>query len=557
MVGDAPESGRTSPPDLYRKLVLLTGIRLLVGTALLVATAGLSLASEGFPGGIEARLYAIIGGLYVASLVSMVLLRRRRFLHGLVYAHIAADVLAATGLVYLTGGPESIFTVLYPVAIVNGAMGLGRRGAVLGAAAASLAFCTLVFGMENGLIQPAAAYLAHPPLPAARVALTVVLNLSAFLLAGALASFLAEQVQGARAQLEERQTRLDKLEALYSAIVKSISSGIVAVDEQGCVTYLNRAGTEITGLTEERALGQSLHEMIPALGEALTRSSWTGRQRNEATVRGADGRERVLGWAAARLAEGAHGNVIVFQDLTDFRRMEEAMRRADRLAVVGVLAAGLAHEIRNPLAAMCGSIELLRLSPKLGRQEKRLMEVVGGEGERLEALLKDFLAFAKPASPQLAAVEAGPLVEETADVFRREAALKGISVSVEVDPAVWLSVDANQIKSVLWNLLGNARDATDAGGRIAVKLRRQAGQALLEVEDSGQGISAEDLPRIFDPFFTTKTGGTGLGLAIVHRVVEGHGGRIAVRSEPGRGSTFSVSLPLVADQEPVRAARAG
>ena len=233
------------------------------------------------------------------------------------------------------------------------------------------------------------------------------------------------------------------------------------------------------------------------------------------------------------------------------------MRRADRLAVVGVLAAGLAHEIRNPLAAMCGSIELLSLSPKLGEHEKRLMQVVRGEGERLEALLKDFLAFAKPASPQLAAVEAGPLVEETADVFRREAALKGIAVSVDVDRGVWLSVDASQIKSVLWNLLGNARDATDDGGRIAVRLRRQASQALLEVEDSGQGISAEDLPRIFDPFFTTKAGGTGLGLAIVHRVVEGHDGRIAVRSEPGRGSTFSVALPLAADQEPVRAARAG
>ena len=557
MISDAPEPEPASPPDLYRKLVLLTGVRLLVSTALLVATAGLSLGSEGFPGRIEAYLYAIIGGLYVASLVSMVLLRRRRFLRGLVYAHLAADVLAATGLVYLTGGPESIFTILYPVAIVNGAMGLGRRGAVLGAAASSLAFCALVFGMENGLIRPALAYLAHPPLPAPRIALTVVLNLSAFLLAGALASFLADQAQGARAQLEERQTRLDKLEALYSAIVKSISSGIVAVDEQGRVTYLNRAGLEITGLTEDRALGQSLHDAIPALGEALTRGSWSGPQRNEATVHGADGRDRVLGWAAARLAEGAHGNVIVFQDLTDIRRMEEAMRRADRLAVVGVLAAGLAHEIRNPLAAMCGSIELLSQSPKLGQHEKRLMQMVRGEGERLEALVTDFLAFAKPASPNLAAVEAGPLVEETIDVFRREAALKGISVALDVQPAVWLSIDVNQIKSVLWNLLGNARDASEPGGRIAVKLRRQAGQALLEVEDSGQGIAPDDLPRIFDPFFTTKADGTGLGLAIVHRVVEGHAGRIAVRSEPGRGSTFSVTLPLAADQEPVRAASAG
>jgi two-component system, NtrC family, sensor histidine kinase PilS len=557
VVADAPVSERPAAPDLYRKLVLLTGIRLLVGTALLVATAVLSLGSEAFPGRIETHLYGIVGGLYVASLISMVLLRRRRFLHGLVYAHVAADVLAATGLVYLTGGPESVFTILYPVAIVNGAMGLGRRGAVLGAVAASVAFCSLVFGMENGLVEPASTYLAHPPLPPSRLLLTLVLNVSAFLLAGALASFLAEQAQGARAQLADRETRLDQLEALYSAIVKSISSGIVAVDEQGRITYLNRAGLEITGLTEERALGGRLHDLIPALGEALTRSGWSGRQRNEATVRGADGRERVLGWAAARLAEGAQGNVIVFQDLTEFRRMEEAMQRADRLAVVGALAAGLAHEVRNPLAAMCGSIELLSSSPKLGEKEKRLMQVVRGEGERLEALLKDFLAFARPASPQLVAVEAGPLVEETADVFRREAALKGLSVTVDVDRGVWLSVDVNQIKSVLWNLLGNARDATDPGGRISIRLRRQTGQALLEVEDTGLGIAGEDVARIFDPFFTTKAGGTGLGLAIVHRVVEAHGGRIAVRSEPGRGSTFSVALPLAADQEPLRAARAG
>jgi two-component system sensor histidine kinase PilS (NtrC family) len=344
---------------------------------------------------------------------------------------------------------------------------------------------------------------------------------------------------------------------MYSAIVKSISSGIVTVDEQGRITYLNRAGTEITGLTEQQAVGQRLQEVIPALTDALDRSTWTGKQRNEAVLRGPDGRERVLGWAAARLAESVDGNVIVFQDLTEFRRMEEAMRRADRLAVVGGLAAGLAHEVRNPLAAMCGSIELLSLSPALGDNERRLMHVVRSEGERLEALVKDFLAFAKPASPHLAAVDAVPLVRETVEVFRREATLKGISLALDVDASVWLSVDANQIKSVLWNLLGNARDATDAGGRIAVRLKRQIGQALLEIEDSGQGISAEDLPRIFDPFFTTKSGGTGLGLAIVHRVVEAHGGRIAVRSEPGRGSIFSVTLPLAAQQEPVRAARAG
>jgi two-component system sensor histidine kinase PilS (NtrC family) len=275
-------------------------------------------------------------------------------------------------------------------------------------------------------------------------------------------------------------------------------------------------------------------------------------------LRAPDGKEHTVGWAVARLAaHGASGYVIVFQDLTEFRRMEEAMRRADRLAVVGSLAAGLAHEIRNPLAAMCGSIELLCASPALGDHERRLMQVVRGEGERLDALVTDFLAFAKPASPRLARVHAAPLIEETVDVFGREASLKGVPVIVDVDPSVWLFLDLNQIRSVLWNLLGNALDAIDAGGRISVTLRRQNTDAVLEVADSGQGIAAEDLPRIFDPFFTTKSAGTGLGLAIVHRVVEGHAGRISVRSHPGRGTTFVITLPLIEEKEPVRAARTG
>jgi two-component system sensor histidine kinase PilS (NtrC family) len=545
---------KPTPPGLYRKLVLLTGVRLLVGTALLVATAWLATEREPIPRRIETFLYWIIGGIYFASLISVFLLRQKRYLSALAHAHIAADVVAATGLVYLTGGAESIFTILYPLAIVNGAIGLGRRGAVLAAATSSLAFFLLALGMEYGWIGAAANYLDRAPLPPGRLGLTLVLNLSAFLLSGALAAFLAEQLQGARTQLAERETRLMALEAIYSAIVRSIASGIVTTDEQGRVSYLNPAGEEITGFTDRALHGKPLQESLPALADALTRATWSGRQRNEALLRGRDGRDRVVGWAASRLAaEGERGNVIVFQDLTDVRRMEEAVRRADRLAVVGGLAAGLAHEIRNPLAAMCGSIELLSLSPGLEGEERRLMEVVRSEGQRLEALVRDFLAFARPASPQLSQVDASQLVSETAEIFRQQAAARGLTLSVEADENLWVSVDANQVKQVLWNLLGNAADATGEGGRVSVRLRRQGNQALLEVEDSGAGIASEDLPRIFDPFFTTKARGTGLGLAIVHRVVEAHGGRIAVRSEPGSGTTFSLTLPLASPPQAARA----
>src|SRR5438067_1241391 len=366
MTGEVSPERSAKTADLYSKLVLLTGVRLLVGTALLAATAVLTLGTESFPRGVETYLYGIVGALYVASLVSVLVLRRRRFLRGLAHLPTFADLAAATGLVYLTGGVESIFTILYPLAIVNAAIGLGRRGAVIGAVGASVAFCFLVFGMETGWFAPAAAYLLRPPLPLGRLLLNVVLNLSAFLLAGALAAFLAEQLQGARTELREREKRLSALEATFSAVVQSISSGIVTVDEDGLITYLNPAGEEIFGIADAELRGQALRVRLPALSPALDAPLPAGRQRNEAVVIGPDGRRRTLGWAVGRLNEhGAAGWVIVFQDLTEFRRMEEAMRRSDRLAVVGGLAAGLAHEIRNPLAAMCGSVELLGGSPGL------------------------------------------------------------------------------------------------------------------------------------------------------------------------------------------------
>jgi len=555
--GAASQDKSAPPPYLYRKLVLLTGVRLLVGTALLVATAVLTLGGQGtesFPGSVETYLYVIVGALYVASLVSVLFLRRRRFLSGLAHLHIYADLVAATGLVYLTGGVESIFTILYPLAIVNAAIGLGRRGAVIGAIAASVAFCGLTFGMESGLLPAAATYLLRPPLPIGRLILNVVLNLSAFLLAGALAAFLAEQLAGARTQLRERERRLSALEATFSAVVQSISSGIVTVDEAGAITYLNPAGEEILGVTDFDVRGQPLRARLPALSAALDAPLPAGRQRNEAHVTGSDGGQRTLGWAVGRLNEhGAAGWVIVFQDLTEFRRMEEAMRRSDRLAVVGGLAAGLAHEIRNPLAAMTGSVELLGGSAGLAESERQLLQVVRKEGQRLEALVRDFLSFAKPASPQLGSIDGRELVLETVELFRAEAERRGITVAVDAEAGLLLRADGPQMKQVLWNLLGNAADAMPAGGRIQVDLRQAGEQALLAVTDSGAGIADEDLARIFDPFFTTKERGTGLGLAIVHRVVEAHGGRIAVQSEPGKGSTFSVALPVAERQRQVAA----
>src|SRR6267143_1434077 len=352
--GERPQGG------LYGKLVLLTGIRLAVGTALLAATAWPTLGHEPFPRTVEALLFTIVALIYFGSLVGTFLLRTRRHLGWVAHGQIAADVVAATGLVYLTGGAESIFTVLYPLAIVSGAIGLGRRGGALGASASCVAFCLLAWSMQSGIIPPAASELDRVPLAPGRLAVVMAANLPAFILVGALSSFLAEQLQGARSQLQRSETRLEALEAIYSAVVRSIASGILTLGEDGRITYLNPAAEHLTGLSDHSARGQPLSTLLPDLAASILRPRERGRP--EVHLRAHDGRERILGYATAPLAGGASGQVILFQDLTELRQMEEAVRRADRLAVVGGMAAGLAHEIRNPLASMCGSIEVLGAS---------------------------------------------------------------------------------------------------------------------------------------------------------------------------------------------------
>jgi two-component system sensor histidine kinase PilS (NtrC family) len=527
-----------SSPELFRKLLLLTGLRLLVGTALLVATAILTLSpgSESFPHKVEALLYAIIASIYLGSLISVWFLRSGRFLSAVAHAQIVADVLAASGLVYLTGGAESVFTILYPLAIVNAAIGLSRRGALLGAALSAVSFCFLAWGLEQGWMA-VPAYLEHAPLPTAKLILTLAANLSAFLLTALLAAHLAAALQGARKELAQRETELKGLEALHRSIVQSVASGILTTDAKGHVTYLNRYATELTGHKLAELRGVLLKDRYPELAAALEKGG-----RGEAALAGAG---RVVGFAVAPLEmEEDGGHVIVLQDLTELRRMEQEVRRADRLAALGKIAAGLAHEIRNPLASMCGSIALLGKQPGLGEKERRLLQIVYREGERLEGLVRDFLDFARPAQPHLRAIEATHLVEETLEVFRQDQRARDLKLTLEAEPGVRLSADAGQIRQVLWNLLSNAAEAAGAGGSVCARLRRKEAMAVLEVEDSGPGIAPDDLQRIFDPFFTTKESGTGLGLAIVHRIVEAHGGQVAVESVPGK-TRFSVALPAV------------
>ena len=543
--------GRGTSPDLYGKLIWLTGVRLLVNTTLLVATAVLSAGRGGFPYAVEALLFSIIGGLYFASLVTIALLKARKYLSAVVHAHLVSDVLAATGLVYLTGGAESIFTVLYPLAIVNAAIGLGRRGALIAAGATAATFLVLVAAQESSVLAGALG-LPRSSLSVAKLVLTLSANLSAFALTAALSAYLVEQLQGARRVLAQRETELKVLSTLHQSIVLSIPSGILTTDDRQRVTFVNPSGEEITGWTTRDNRGRNVAE----LSEDLARSLREEREGRGECVILRRGEARVIGYEAKildrALSPEQAGRVVIFQDLTVLRRMEVAVRRADRLAAVGKLAAGLAHEIRNPLASMTGSIELLSGTPGLSQSDKKLLSIVHREAERLEALVSDFLEFARPTTPQLSQTDARQVVEETIAVFRTSARQRGLELELLPGGPLPLRADPGQLKQVLWNLLANASDATPAGGRVAIRAFLDNGEVVIEVADSGSGIAPEDLLKIFDPFFTTKERGTGLGLATVHRIVEGHGGRVEVTSNPGKGSAFRIRLPTGA-AEPLNA----
>jgi two-component system sensor histidine kinase PilS (NtrC family) len=524
---DAAAIAPAASPDadtLHRKLSWLTLFRLATITVLLGGTALTDFPWSGRLAEGPGPLYGLVLLTYVASLGFALALRARWRPRLIAHLQVAADVLMATAVVSLTGGSSSIFVFLYLIAIVNGSVLLFRRGAFTGAALALLAYLPLVWVQA----RPG----GHGLIP--------FVHAGAFVATAALAGYLAEQLQRTGERLAAREGDLAAITALHEAIVQSVASGLVTIDRAGAVTFLNRAGEQITGISAEVVRGKPAGAWLDAFQP--------GESRGETDFVNARGERLRLGYTLFPLADasgGPLGKAVIFQDLTGLRAMEEAMKRSELLADLGKLAAGLAHELRNPLASMTGSIELLRGGLQLSAEDARLMDIVLREAARLEQLVSRFLAFSRPEPPRPAAFDLAEAARETLEVFGHDPG----AARVRFEPRLRLTMvwgDADQLRQVMWNLLGNAVQAVAAredGGRVTVTCEPAGAGALLRVEDDGPGIAPEDLAQIFRPFFTRKPRGTGLGLALVQRIVDAHGGSIGVDSVPGRGAQFTVRLP--------------
>ncbi len=548
--------------ELYRRLQLSLLLRVIIVTFLLGATIIIHLTrTQSFLTLPLIALYILSAATYFITLVSALLLRWSRRLKALAYVHILWEIVFVTSLIYITTGKyESIFSFLYLLAIIIAGILLYRRGAFLAAAAGSLSYGCILAGLEQGIIQDLLGEYAA--MGWNNIIYAFLINMSAMFVMAALSSYLTEKLRITGHELQETMRDRDALEALNDDIVHSLSSGVITLDREARITSFNEAAQKITGVNAGRALGTSLIDLFPQL-EELDFSQIPGSNplRKEVLWYNPYGNKCNLEFRITQL-KGASGELlgvlVICDEVTEIRRMEEKLRQSDRLAVVGQLAAGIAHEIRTPLASISGSIQVLDSELELDRTGEKLMRIVVRETDRLNSLITDFLLYANPKPRNIEKLRLDNLVPEIVEVYKHRTDIPyGLKWKVEVEPGMQVETDPKMFEQIMWNLVNNAVEAMPEGGLLTIRVsdREEDGRAplqgdgaafRLEVEDTGAGIPAECKDKIFDPFFTTREKGTGLGLSMVHRIVEAMEGEIWVEDNDGGGARFVIRLPRTA-----------
>lgn len=503
-------------------------------------------------------LFAIIGATYLLTLVYSLLIRGGLDPMRLADAQIVVDLITTTLLVHVTGGAQSAYTFFFPLAIIGAATVRFRAGAVVVAVASVVLFVSVsLAGSFELLPVPAGQRVLPFELTSVELGRALALNLAAFAGVAVLAFNLGGQIQRTTESLVSERSAAADLYALHEDIVRCLSSGLVTVDVDGRVLTANQTACELLGASPERVVGSQVEEVMPGVNEVAAALELKGApRRTDLTLARSDGTQIVLGISSSPLRNNQDvsiGRILNFQDLTDLRAMEEQMKRAERLAVIGRLAAGVAHEIRNPLASISGSIELLGTSPEGIDDNRALMEIITREIDRLNLMVSDLLDYANPQPVRIVKFDLAALVKETTSVFRQDRGLDRVtleSADDSITQGLFLRGDPGKLRQVVWNLLRNAAEAlSDDGGTIEVRMSRSSGGAELEIRDDGRGIPAESLEKMFDPFFTTKSRGSGLGLATCQNIVQEHHGTIRAESEEGKGCRVIVSLPLATEAE--------
>ena len=492
-----------------------------------------------------------LGGLtFAATLVYIALLRiLRRRPTVQAYIQFFGDLLLITALVYYLGGVESPFSMLYLIVIAVASTLLRRRAGISVASVANVLYAGLVLGLYFH-------YLPLPPgapetVPVFRLAYSLAVHCFGFYGVALLTSYLAHNVARAERELEEKREHLADLEVVHRDVIESISSGLITTDLEGLITSINQAGLSILERPIEELVGRPIREsglFSPERWGELTAASEGRRTLRAETELERGGDTRNVGFSISQLndADGRHrGFIVIFQDFSRWRKLEGELRIKDRMAAVGELAAGLAHEIGNPLAAISGSVQMLSSAPNATPSQRKLIEILLKESQRLDRTIKGFLRFARPRERSSQPFDIARLLAENCELLRNSAEVSDRHrIEVKLDPpSASVIADPDQVSQIFWNLARNSLRAMPGGGTLTIVGRLDEEHYRMQVIDTGRGMTEEQRANLFHPFQSFFDGGTGIGMAIVYRIVQEHGGRLDVETRPGGGTTITVELP--------------
>ncbi len=505
--------------------------------------------------------YFLLAVIYFTNIVYIFLIKYLGRIRHQAYFQLFFDTAFITAFIYATGGIDSIFSFLFILNIISGSILFSRKGGIVIASASSILYGLMLDLHYYSLIHPLGSRvnIASDSYSSSFLFYTILVNMAAFYLVGYLSGFLAEQTKKSRAELKETRLDLNKLEILHESIINSITSGLIVLDDKERVILFNPTAGKILGIHANQISGLSLTSALPVLWQHVQsvlkiRSSVNIPPFMDIPYRTPDGARIYLRLSISPLrylSSGKGGEIIVFQDVTEIKRIEENMKKVEGLALVGEMAAGIAHEIRNPMASISGSIEVLKEGLVWDSTENRLMAIVSREIDRLNQLISDFLIFARPKEIKWRTFDLNRVITESLELFKNgQCWNENVSVVTHFNNSVMIESDPDQIKQVLWNLFLNACDAMPSGGTldIVTKWVFEAPESArrnvaIIIRDTGGGFESKTLSKLFTPFFTTKEGGSGLGLATVKRIVDQLQGRVLGNNYPDGGAEIVIILP--------------
>ena len=515
---------------LTGRLKALIGLRALF-VSLLLGSAFL-LRIEFFPNP-KAMSFFIIA-LYLLTIAYALLLQRVRRLQLFAYIQLILDVIAEIALIYITGGIESWFPFTLILTVISSSIILNRRagyvmasmGSILYGALLDLQFYRVLPLDYQGVMQEK------------QFLYNIFIHTVSLFVTAYLTGYLSTRLEKTEKRLEQKDTHFRDLELFNMKVIESLPSGLFTTDREGNVLIFNKAAETITGIRQQDIIGQKITRALTS----LTYPFRVGR--NEETLLLSSQQRKIIGINISVLKDIAQketGYIGIFQDLTQLKELEAEMKDREKWAAIGELSANIAHEIRNPLASLRGSIEMLKEGKIPDRHRDKLMEIAVSEMQRLNNIVTDFLTYSRPRQLEIQDVDLHELLRDTLSLLGNTG--QKITIRQAFEGTMIVRVDPEAIRQVFWNLGTNAVDAMVEGGMLTISTRNFPGRVSILFSDTGPGISEQNLSKIFFPFYTTKEGGTGLGLSIAHRIVEEHRGKLTAESIPGIGTTFEIILP--------------